>query len=143
VIGRVLLDTSAWTRFGNPNLAPGRVSELGAAVSAARLIVSLPFLLEVGYSARDAEEHARLVERLTNMPALEIDAAAEARALDAQQQLARTGHHRLPPGDVTIAALADRYGVGVLHYDRHFDLISERTDLDFESVWLAEPGSLD
>jgi predicted nucleic acid-binding protein len=142
VIGRLLLDTSAWARFASPKLPLGRVNELRTAISAARLIVSLSVLLEIGFSARSADEHARLVGRLTKMPGLVIDELVEARALEAQEQLARTGHHRLPPADITIAALADRHSVGILHYDRHFDLLAEQTDLDFESVWLAEPGSL-
>jgi predicted nucleic acid-binding protein len=143
VIGRVLLDTSAWARLGSTRLNAARSAELAAASSAARVLVSLPLLLEVGYSARNATEHGQLVERLTRFPRLEIDPAVEARAVAAQGQLARTGHHRLPPAAVTIAALADRHGVGVLHYDHRFDLLAERTDLDFDSVWLAEPGSLD
>ena len=42
-----------------------------------------------------------------------------------------------------IAAIADRHGVGILHYDSDYDVIRERTDLRFESVWLAPRGSLD
>lgn len=68
--------------------------------------------------------------------------AAERRALDAQAQLARIGHHRLPPVDLLIAALADRHELGVLHYDDDYDLIAETTDLRFESVWLAPRGTL-
>jgi hypothetical protein len=41
-----------------------------------------------------------------------------------------------------IAACAHLAGGGVLHYDRDYDLILEHTGLDFESVWLAEPGTL-
>jgi predicted nucleic acid-binding protein len=67
----------------------------------------------------------------------------EDRALAAQRQLARAGHHRVPPIDLVIAALADHHGVGVLHYDRHYDVLEDKTDLRFDSVWLAEPGSLD
>jgi hypothetical protein len=40
------------------------------------------------------------------------------------------------------AALADRHELGILHYDRDYDLILERTDLRFGSVWLARRGSL-
>ncbi|MEO8091665.1 MAG: hypothetical protein ABI726_03010 [bacterium] len=43
---------------------------------------------------------------------------------------------------VLIAALADRHGLGILHYDNDYGLISATTDLAFESVWLAERGSL-
>jgi hypothetical protein len=30
----------------------------------------------------------------------------------------------------------------VLHYDTDYDLLRERTDLRFDSEWLAERGSL-
>ena len=61
---------------------------------------------------------------------------------DAQRQLARVGHHRLPPVDLLIAALADRYQLGVLHYDHDYDVLTERTDLRFDSAWLVPAGSL-
>jgi predicted nucleic acid-binding protein len=62
--------------------------------------------------------------------------------VEGQAQLARVGHHRLPPVDLLIAALADRHGLGVLHYDHDYDLIAEKTDLAFDSVWLAARGSI-
>ena len=102
----------------------------------------LPFVLEAGYSARDAGEHAKLRGELLALPWASIDAAVERRTVDAQRQLARAGHHRLPPIDVLIAALADHHGLGVLHYDGDYDLISDGTDLSFDSVWLARRGSL-
>jgi predicted nucleic acid-binding protein len=106
------------------------------------LVVSLPFLLEAGYSARRATDHSQLLDKLGALPRAAIDSEVEERALDAQRQLARSGHHRIPPADLILAALADREGVGILHYDRDYDVILERTDLRFDSVWLAEPGAL-
>ena len=41
-----------------------------------------------------------------------------------------------------MAAIAHRYKVGILHYDRDYDLIAAKTDLLFESEWLAKRGSL-
>jgi predicted nucleic acid-binding protein len=79
---------------------------------------------------------------LLALPRFDIDHDVEARALDAQRRLAIMGHRRVPPVDVVIAAIADRHAIGVLHYDGHYDLLVEQTDLEFESVWLAEPGSL-
>jgi predicted nucleic acid-binding protein len=70
------------------------------------------------------------------------DAYVERRALDAQRQLARVGHHRLPPVDLLVAAVADRYELGVLHYDGDYDVLAEKTDLRFGSVWLARAGML-
>jgi hypothetical protein len=41
-----------------------------------------------------------------------------------------------------VAALADRYGLDVLHYDRGYDLVVEKTDLAFENVWPAAVRSI-
>ena len=68
--------------------------------------------------------------------------AVERAAREAQSDLARVGHHRLAPTDLMIAACAHVAGGGVLNYDHDFDLIAEHTRLRFESVWLAEAGTL-
>jgi len=39
-------------------------------------------------------------------------------------------------------ARAAGIALGVLHYDHDYDLISERTDLSYESVWVAPRGSI-
>lgn len=140
--GPVLLDNSAWARLSNPRLPPVRITEIADAVDAGRVMVCLPFLLEAGYSERGVNEHRELLTELLALPWAAIDDLAERRAIEAQRQLARAGHHRLPPVDLLIAALADRHEVGILHYDRDYDLIASRTALSFESVWLADPGTL-
>lgn len=138
----MLIDTSAWSRFTNPSLTGSRANDIADALEQGNLIVSLPFLLEAGYSARDAADHARVQEELQALPWVAIDEEVEGRALDAQGRLAQTGHHRISPADIIIATLADQHGVGVLHYDADFEHILERTSLSFDSVWLAERGSL-
>jgi predicted nucleic acid-binding protein len=136
----LLLDNSAWARLGI--LGADRAGEIADALEAGEIGACLPFLLEAGYSARHAAGHAELMTELLALPQYEIDPQVEQRALDAQHQLARAGHHRLPPVDLLVAALADRHGLGVLHYDADYDILAARTDLRFESVWLAQRGSL-
>lgn len=138
----LLLDNSAFARLASPALQPHRAHEIADALEQRLLSVCLPFLLEAGYSARSATDHDELLRELMSLPMLHIDTDVERRAVDAQRQLARAGHHRLPPVDLIIAALADRHGVGVLHYDRDYDTLAAKTDLRFQSVWLAERGSL-
>lgn len=116
--------------------------ELAEAAESRELAVCLPFLLEAGYSARSRADHDATLDRLLALPSYRIDESVEGRAIDAQRQLARAGHHRLPPIDLIISVTAERYGLGVLHYDADYDLILERSDVRFESVWLAERGSL-
>lgn len=138
----LLLDNSAWVRLAHDGLAPERSEEIADALQAGAIVVCLPFLLEAGYSARTAAEHKGLLTELLSLPWIHIDEAVEQRALDAQRQLARVGHHRLPPVDLLIAAVADRHQLGVLHYDHDYDVLAERTELRFQSEWLAPAGSL-
>ena len=102
----------------------------------------MPFLLEAGYSTRNGRDHNELLDELLALPRIRIDESVESRALDAQRQLARAGHHRVAPVDLIIASLADITRLGILHYDHDYDLIAEKTDLRFRSVWLATRGSL-
>jgi predicted nucleic acid-binding protein len=142
VTGTLLLDNSAWARFADAALGDDRVTELAEALEAGRIATCLPFLLEAGYSARSARDHDELLGELLALPHVLIDEEVEQRALDAHRQLARIGHHRLPPVDLLVAAIADRHGLAVLHYDQDYDVLAEKTDLKFESVWLAPRGSL-
>lgn len=138
----LLLDNSAWSHLGLGTLADARKAEIAEDFEAARIAVSMPFLLEAGYSARDAAGHSAMSEEFSALPYLEINDSIERRALDGQAQLARSGHHRLPPADLLLAAIAEQNLVGVLHYDADYDVIAAKTDLHFESVWLAPRGSL-
>jgi predicted nucleic acid-binding protein len=138
----LLLDNSAWARLADPTLPADRLTEIADAIEAGRIATCLPFLLEAGYSARNARDHDAVLAELLALPHFSIDTDVERGALDAQRQLARIGHHRLPPVDLLVAALADRYELGVLHYDRDYDLLADKTGLEFDSVWLAQAGTL-
>jgi predicted nucleic acid-binding protein len=129
-------------RLAHPSLPDTRSDEVADAVESGLLFASLPFLLEAGYSARNAQEHRELIQELGALPWAAIDEEVEKRAIEVQGQLARTEHHRMPPVDVLIAALAERHELGVLHYDHDYDLLASKTDLLFSSVWLAKPGLL-
>ena len=51
--------------------------------------------------------------------------------------------HRVPLSDLLLASIASQNKLGVLHYDADYDLLAEHTSLEFESVWIAPPGSID
>lgn len=138
----LLLDNSAWSRLLGAKVSPERRQTVAEWIDEKRLAVCLPFLLEAGYSARSGADHGKLLRRLEQLPRLPIAEKVERVALDAQYDLATVGHHRLSPTDLVIAACAHLAQGGVLHYDRDYDLILEHTRLSFESVWLAEPGTL-
>lgn len=87
-------------------------------------------LLEVGYSARDAQDlHAGLREPpVASMPVEYAAPASEDRAVEVLALLADRGHHRAPSvPDLLIAAIAERAGLVLLHQDKDFDLIAEIT----------------
>jgi predicted nucleic acid-binding protein len=138
----LLLDNSAWARLDQAAVAQDRADEIASWLEHGRIVTCLPFLLEAGYSARNARDHDELLSELMALPNVRIDERVESRTIDAQRQLARAGHHRLPPVDLIIAALADTHGLGILHYDSDYEIVSEKTDLRFDSVWLAARGSI-
>jgi predicted nucleic acid-binding protein len=135
----LLLDNSAWARRRSAAVRAQFVSLLRAR----RAATCLPFLLEAGYSARTAREHAGILGDLARLPQVAITPEVEQLALEAQHDLAQVGHHRLRPADILIAACAHEAGAGVLHYDRDYDVLREHTRLRFQSEWLAPAGSLD
>jgi predicted nucleic acid-binding protein len=139
----LLLDNSAWARLGLKSLAADRRAGIATMIENGELAVCTPFLLEAGWSARNAANHESLLADLTALPRLRINNRVEDAAIDAQGELARRGHHRgASPSDLLIAACAHVNGVGVLHYDRDYDVLGELTSLIFDSEWLATPGSL-
>lgn len=138
----LLLDNSAWSRIVTGGLSEKSDATVAAWIEAGELATCLPFRLEVGYSARSHSDHVKKMEQLSYMQSVEMTSGVERSAVDAQSELAAVGHHRLPPIDVMIAACAHEAGAGVLHYDGDYDVIAQRTSLQFESVWLAPRGSL-
>ncbi len=138
----LLLDNSAWARLDQATVERERADEIARWLEEGRIATCLPFLLEAGYSARSARDHDELLGELMALPNVPIDDRVESRAIDAQRQLARAGCHRLPPVDLIIAALADTHDLGVLHYDNDYEIVSEKTALRFDSVWLAPRGSI-
>lgn len=138
----LLLDHSAWSRLIADGVPEDRQEVVLDWIEEGRLATCLPFLLEAGFSAVTARDHRLTMDRLGQLPHLQIDREVERTALRAQRELAELGHHRLSPNDLVIAACAAGAHGGVLHYDRDYDLILQHTELTFESVWLSEPGAL-
>jgi len=139
----LLLDNSAWSRLGRSDLDSRRSYEVADLMDGGLVGTCLPFLLEAGFSARSHRDHSTIFAELASMPQVAITPAVERLALDAQADLARVGHHRLPPADILIAACAHEADGGVLHYDKDYDVLRRHTRLRFRSEWLAPAGSLD
>jgi predicted nucleic acid-binding protein len=136
--GVYIADSSVWARAGHPALREPWSTAMRAGAIAACSIVKLELL----YSARDAADFTRLDAEIGELRDIPVTASVQRAALAAMRALADQGplHHRVPPADVLIAAAAQEAGIGVLHYDHHYDRLAEV--LAFESRWAAEPGSL-
>lgn len=141
--GRLLLDMSAWARVLLDRLDAGNWARFEKAVRADEVMTCEPFLLEALYSARDGRDYVRLSERLRALPTARAGPATLRLALDAQAELAQVPgvSHRVKPVDLLVAAIAHERNLGVLHYDRDYDLIAERSGLRIRSVWIAPAGS--
>jgi predicted nucleic acid-binding protein len=120
----LVIDPSAWHR-------QGEVRRRWQATARARLLVSCPVAaLEILTAARDEREFSVVDRALAALPQAPVTAAACRAALGACRELG--ARRRIPAADYLIAAAAAERGFGVLHADRHFDLLA--TVLGFESV---------
>lgn len=87
-------------------------------------------VLEVGYSARSADDHHTLLNEppIASMPIEYVTPRIEDRAIELQSLLADQGQHRAPSiPDLVIAATAELTELTVLHLDKDFELIAEIT----------------
>lgn len=126
----LVIDTSAWSRQRDAG-----IRERWDATNKAGLFAACPAAsLEIFRTARDESEFRALDSALAGLPQAPITASACRAALGAAREL--RGSRRLPAIDYLIAAAAAEHGYGVLHADRHFDLLA--TVLEFESVRLPE-----
>jgi predicted nucleic acid-binding protein len=138
----LLLDNSAWSHLNSERLDERRRTEIVDLMTRGIIATCLPFMLEVGYSAQSATDHLMMMANFDRLPLVPITPSVEKRARQAQHELAIIGHHRLAPLDIMVAACAHEADAGVLHYDRDYDILAERTSLEFSSEWVAPAGSL-
>jgi predicted nucleic acid-binding protein len=133
--GLLVFDTSAWNRQRDPAVLSRWLATAESDLLAACPVVSLELLA----SARDEQRFADLDRTLAALPAAPVTRSAGTAALTASRAL--RGQRRIPAADYLIAAAAANRGAGVLHYDRHFEPLCRVVGI--ESVWVAEPGSID
>jgi len=133
-----LVDKSAWARLTKPTVA----QVLLPLLNAGRLAVCGMTELEVLYSARGADDHGQVRLELRGLERLSPPDEVWERAVDVQAALAGRGQHRsVAIPDLVIAAVAERHGVRVVHYDRDFDIIAEVTGQPVE--WVVPCGAAD
>jgi predicted nucleic acid-binding protein len=131
-----LLDTSVLTRLSTP-LILQRIEELDRE----GLVRSTMTDLEVGYSARDADEWDRLIVALGAFRRIDVEEHHFERARQVQRELATRGLKGRKVPDLLIAAVAEGASLTVLHYDADFDHIATVTGQPTQ--WIVERGSID
>lgn len=134
---RFLIDTSVVKRLSRPAIREV-VEPLAAAGELGRPSICD---LEVGYSARNANEWDQLVRALEVFPPVDTTAAHLRRALRVQRLLAEHSQRGRKIPDLLVAAAAEERHIAVLHYDSDFDLIASVTGQPCR--WVVPAGSVE
>lgn len=135
---RYLADTSALGRMRRPAVERVLAPLIMAGDVATCGIVDLELL----WSARDPRELAAIrAERAQSFPAVPTEEVDFDRAADVMETLALAGRHRAASiPDLLLAAIAERNGLTILHYDRDFEFIAAVTGQPAE--WVVPRGSV-
>lgn len=132
-----LLDTSVLTRLREPSVRAA-IEPRAERAELARAAISD---LEIGFSARNAQEWDQLLDALTVFDLIDTTAGHLRRAKQVQRLLASKHQRGRKVPDLLVAAAAEAHGLAVLHYDADFDLISGVTGQPCE--WVVPAGSVD
>jgi predicted nucleic acid-binding protein len=131
-----LADKSAWEQTRYDKAARQRLHELREAGQLAVCVVSMAELL---YSARNADELARMRLDLSSLPYLHMSPTAEQHLADTMTAMALRGQHRTPIPDLMLAAIAHAHSAVVLHYDSDYERIADVTGQSHE--WVIPPAT--
>lgn len=132
-----LVDTSVLTRLADPSIRDAVRGPLASGQAGRCSITDL----ELGFSARNADEWDRIQAATAAFGVVEVTAGDFARARPMQRALAAAGLKGRKVPDLLIAAAAERTGRTVLHYDRDFELIATITGQ--AQAWVVPPGTID
>lgn len=128
-----LIDKSAIVRLH----AVADADEWAARIDRGLVHITSVTLLEIGYSARSAADHAEVLDEppAASMPIEYQTPKIEGRAIEVQRLLAARGQHRAPSvPDLIIAATAELAELTVLHVDKDFELIADVTGQPVERL---------
>lgn len=133
-----LADKSAWSRMPRQQVAERLVPLMRLREIACCGIN----LLEILYSARSADDLAATQGELSRaLPWIPTTDADFHRAAQVMALLSSSGAHRAASvPDLLLAAVAERSGLTVLHYDKDYDAISAVTGQRVE--WVVPAGSV-
>jgi predicted nucleic acid-binding protein len=134
----LVVDTSAWMRADDPEV----IERWEATALAGRFRISPVVRLEILFATRDGVHFDAVADRLSVLSTAPLTRSVARAAEAGMRALASrsAGAHRIPIADYFLAATAQESGAAVLHYDHDYDTLAEV--MEFESIWLAPPGSM-
>lgn len=138
VVATHLIDTSAAARMPHSQIA----NRLTPLIDAGLVATCAPLDFEALYSSRTPGEYESIRrDRQLVYEYLPTDDVDWQRAFEVQRELARGSRLRsVGMPDLLIAAVAERHGVTLVHYDSDFDTIAAITGQAM--VWAAARGSV-
>jgi predicted nucleic acid-binding protein len=132
-----LVDKSALARLKHPAVA----TVLGPLLTAGQVAGCGVLELEVLYSARSHRDFVETLSELRGLPRLAVTQDDFDRAVAVMELLARHGQHRATGLlDLLLAAVAERHGATLLHYDGDFDVVAAATGQTMQ--WVVPRGSV-
>jgi predicted nucleic acid-binding protein len=138
---RFLIDNSVWARLSTSELVTAALRSLVDLAIPDDVLVCPPIALEVGFSARNADAHAALMNELSAFAQCDAHPTTEEAGL-IQFRLWNSGLLRAAGAmDTLIAAYAIKNRATLVHYDRDFEHIAAvMPELDHQ--WIVPRGSV-
>ncbi|GAA2820585.1 PIN domain nuclease [Kitasatospora sp. CM 4170] len=135
---RFLIDKSAFARYAKPAVR----AVIDQMFNEGLLALCGAVELEIMHSARSKTDADRIREGLRGFDWLSTPDEVWDRAVEVQALLTSAGNWRaLSVADLVIAAVAERHGCTVLHYDGDYDMIAAVTGQS--TRWVVPPGTAD
>lgn len=133
-----LADKSALSRLPHPSVAAWLEPRILDGEVARCSIIDLELL----YSAQSHQDFVSIRnDRVAGFELVPMTQADLDRSIDVMGRLARIGHHRaVSIPELIIAAVAERAGLVVVHYDQDFDHIARITEQPVQ--WVVPKGTI-
>ena len=137
---RLLIDNSVWARLTDPAVEDALKRALDSA-NPDDVMICPPIAAEIGFSARAAADHTRLIEQLAAFADCQTHPTSQD-VLALQNALWSVGLLRAAGAtDTVIAAYAIANAATLLHYDRDFEHIAAVAPR-FSQRWIVPRGTL-
>ncbi len=125
----ILVDTSAWIEAFKGRLNPDKKELLQQAIESGRAVTSPLIILELLQGCNTHKEKTTLSNLMHSLNRLDLNSVLWEKAYELGFMLRRSGL-TIATVDLILSALAIHYECAILHKDRHFTLVAEKTDLN-------------